>query len=63
MDLENFFDLSTSMKEDLPQIVYSRVNWVEVDLDLTKISKIELFRMGLNGGQWEEKEPGVFKIG
>jgi hypothetical protein len=42
---------------------------VGVDFDLAKISKIEvhpefieLFRMGLKGGRWEEKEPGVFEI-
>jgi hypothetical protein len=42
---------------------------VDVDFDLGRVCRIEvhpeffeLFRMGLKGGQWEEKEPGLFEF-
>ena len=67
--LDNFSDyLVEATKEELTQIVHLMVNRVEVDFDLARISKIEvhpefieLFRMGLKGSRWEEKDPGVFE--
>jgi len=69
--LDNFSDyLVEATKEELTQIVHLMLDKVDVDFDLGRICRIEvhpefieLFRMGLKGGQWEEKEPGVFKIG
>ena len=70
MILDNFSDyLVEATKEELTQIVHLMLNRVDVDFDLAKISKIEvhpefieLFRMGLKGGQWEETEPGLFEV-
>lgn len=70
MILDNFSDyLVEATKEELTHIVHLMLDKVDVDFDLGRICRIEvhpefieLFRMGLKGGQWEEKEPGVFEV-
>ncbi len=67
MILDNFSDyLVKATKEELTHIVHLMLNKVEVDFDLGRIYRIdvymefiELFRMRLNGIQWEENEPRV----
>lgn len=70
MILDNFSDfLVGAMKEELTQIVYLMLNRVDIDFDLGRIYKIEvhpefieLFRMGLMGGEWKESESGEFYV-
>ena len=70
MILDNFSDyLVEATKEELTHIVHLMLNRVEVNFDLAQISKIEvhpefieLYRMGLKGSRWEERQPGVFEI-
>jgi len=51
------------------QNVHLMLDKVDVDFDLGRICRIkvhpefiELFRMGLKGGHWQETEPGLFEV-
>jgi hypothetical protein len=68
MIFDNFSDFLVEVtKEELTQILHRMLDKVDVDFDLGRICRIEvhpefieLFRMGLKGGQWKEMEPWVF---